>query len=145
VSYEEGLRIPMIFHDPRQFENTVHITDPVSQMDVLPTVTELLGYTIEDGVYQGRSLLQPIPKDRTLIFGCLLNKCMASLKGSEKFITHYIDQSDELYDLSNDPLERNNLVDEYGESQMKERRAELLTWRSKINAMYEGNYESNYP
>ena len=62
---------------------------------------------------QGSSLLEPLPKDRTLVSGCLLDKCIASVKGSEKYIYYYGDKPDELYDLARDPRERNNLVDVY--------------------------------
>jgi lipoteichoic acid synthase len=133
--YEEGLRIPMLIHDANQFQSGARVAAPVSQLDVVPTVVDLLGYEIEGGISHGSSLLEPVPEDRTLVFGCLLNKCLASLKGSQKYIYYYDDKPDELYDLSKDPLERNNSADEH-EEVIEERRSELLAWRLKVDTIY---------
>jgi lipoteichoic acid synthase len=138
--YEETTRIPMLIHDPRQFENGARVEEPVSQLDVLPTMADLLGYEIVGGGYQGSSLLEPLPKDRTLLFSCLLEKCLGSVIGSEKYIYHYGDQPDELFDLSKDPLEQENLANERPE-EVHERRREIFAWRSRIDATYRGPRE----
>jgi phosphoglycerol transferase MdoB-like AlkP superfamily enzyme len=136
--YEEALRIPMIVHDPGRFENGGHVEAPVSQLDILPTVAELLGYEIEGGGYQGSSLLGPLPEDRLLHFSCwAAEQCLASIQGNEKYIYHYDKQPDQLFDLSEDPLEQDNLAAERPED-VEERRSELLAWRSRINATYRG-------
>ncbi len=98
---------------------------------------DLLGYEVKDGEYPGYSLLRPIPEDRTLMFSCFnKDKCLASIKGSEKYIHHYGNQPDELFDLSEDPLEECNLASGRAK-EAKERRDELLAWRSRINATFE--------
>jgi lipoteichoic acid synthase len=136
--YEEALRIPMIVHDPKRFENGARVEAPVSQLDVLPTVADLLGYEIEGGAYQGSSLLRPLPEDRLLHFSCYAaEQCLASIQGNEKYIYNFDKQPDELYDLSEDPLERRNLAGARQEDVQK-RRNELLEWRSMINATYRG-------
>ncbi len=136
--YEEALRIPMIVHDPRRFENGARIEAPVSQLDVLPTIADLLGYEIDGGAYQGSSLLGPLPEDRLLHFSCwAAEQCLASIKGNEKYIYHYDKQPDQLFDLSEDPLEQENLAGERQE-EVEERRSELLAWLSRIDALYRG-------
>jgi lipoteichoic acid synthase len=134
--HEEALRIPMIVHDPKRFEDGARVEVPVSQLDVLPTVADLLGYEIEGGAYQGSSLLGPPPEDRLLHFSCWGSEvCLGSIEGYEKYIYYYDNQPDELYDLSEDPLEQKNLADERQEDVQK-RRSELLEWHSMINATY---------
>jgi len=136
--HEEALRIPMLIHDPERFENGARVETPVSQLDVLPTIADLLGYEIEGGAYQGGSLLGPLPEDRMLHFSCWgAETCLASLKGTEKYIYYYDNQPDQLFDLSEDPLEEENLAGERQED-VEERRSELLAWRSQIDAVYRG-------
>ncbi len=137
VPYEEGLKIPMIVHDPRQFQNGARVTVPVNQLDVLPTVADLLGYEIEGGGYEGSSLLGPLPTNRSLLFSCWSESgCLASLKGTEKYIYHFDDKPEEVFDLSKDPIERQNLAEQYPPERLEERRRELLEWRAKVNSRY---------
>jgi phosphoglycerol transferase MdoB-like AlkP superfamily enzyme len=137
VPYEEGLRIPLLIHDPRQVQNGARIEVPVSQLDVLPTVVEVLGYEIEGGAYKGSSLLGPRPEERTLMFSCWNDSgCLASVKGTEKYIYHLDDEPEEVFELSEDPTERQNLAGERTPEELKERRSELLEWRARVNSTY---------
>ena len=85
--YEEGLRIPMIVHDPKQIPERRALEGPVTQLDILPTVTDLLGYEIEGGAYaEARS--SDRSEDRPLMFSCWNeNGCLASLEGTENTST----------------------------------------------------------
>jgi len=136
--HEEALRIPMLIHDPKRFENGARVEAPVSQLDVLPTIADLLGYKIDGGAYQGSSLLRSLPEDRSLHFSCWgAESCLASLEGTEKYIYFYDNQPDQLFDISEDPLERKNLAGQR-QKDVEKRRSELLAWRSKIDAIYRG-------
>jgi lipoteichoic acid synthase len=135
--YEEGLRIPLLIHDPKQFENGATLEGPVNQLDILPTVADLLGYEIESGEYEGSSLLKPLRKDRPFMFSCWNEKgCLASLKGTEKYIYHFDDQPEELFDLSKDPGERRNLAGQQRPEELEQRRLELLEWRAEVHSKY---------
>ncbi|MCA1731073.1 MAG: sulfatase-like hydrolase/transferase [Actinobacteria bacterium] len=137
--YEEGLKIPLMIHAPGMFEGGQRVKGLSNETDVLPTVLEMLGYEVKDGVYPGYSLLHETPEDRTLNFSCISErKCLASIKGNEKYIYNYDNQPDEVFDLSEDPLEKNNLADEYSREDLDQRREDLLRWRSKTNAVYGG-------
>jgi arylsulfatase A-like enzyme len=137
--YEEGLRIPMLIHDPKRFQSGERVEELSSQIDILPTVLDVLGYEVRNGQYPGYSLLRQIPEDRTLNFSCITNrKCLASLKGDEKYIHHYNNEPDELFDLSEDPSEEQNLASEWSKVELDERRQNLLRWRADVDAMYGG-------
>ncbi len=102
----------------------------------MPTVLEMLGYEVKGRKYPGYSLLHPLPEDRTLMFSCFHeDQCLASIQGYEKYIYHYDNQPDEFFDLSRDPLEQKNLVDERLE-EVGTRREALLKWRPAVNAVY---------
>jgi phosphoglycerol transferase MdoB-like AlkP superfamily enzyme len=113
--YEEGLKVPLIIHAPGWFPNGERVTGLSNHTDILPTVLEMLGYEVNNGRYPGYSLLHPLPEDRTLRFSCFHEStCLASIQGSEKYIYHYDNQPEELFDLSEDPLEKRNLANEGG-------------------------------
>jgi lipoteichoic acid synthase len=137
--YEEGIWAPLIIHAPGLFEDGERAGGISSQLDILPTVVEMLGYEVKGGEYPGYSLLHPVPRERTLMSSCISKrKCLASIKGEEKYIYHYGDQPDEVFDLSKDPLEKQNLAERYSEEELEERRAALLAWRSQVNTEYRG-------
>ena len=135
--YEEGVRIPLIIHVPGRFENGERAEGLSSQIDILPTVLDLLGYEVENGEYPGFSLLHELPEDRTLRFSCISNReCLASIKGHQKYIYHYGKQPDEVFNLSTDPLETRNLASVFSKEVLDRRREDLLRWRSQVNAGY---------
>ena len=136
VMWEEGLKVPFLIHAPGWFEHGERVEGLSNHTDILPTVLEMLGYEVKDGGYPGYSLLHQLPEDRTLMFSCFHDKaCMASLNGDEKYIYHQGNQPDEFFDLSEDPLEKENLAGEKGK-EVEERREALLKWRSSVNATY---------
>jgi lipoteichoic acid synthase len=136
--YEEGIRIPLIVHVPSLFRGGERVETLTNQQDILPTVSDLLGYKVEGGGYQGRSMLAPPDENRTLFFSCFDDyRCLASLNGDQKYIYFFGNQLEEAYDLSSDPSESNDLADERSEEELKRRRADVLAWYSRVNAMYE--------
>lgn len=132
--YEESLRVPLIIHDPRRFGAGERVEGPASLIDVLPTVLDLLGYEVRDGSYPGRSLLRPLPEGRAVFFSCTnREKCAGIIRGHEKYIHHYGDRPDELFDLSSDPEEERDLAPERP-GIVEKRRGELLDWRRSLGA-----------
>ena len=137
--YENQVHIPLIVKRPHH-GNAEVIRQPVSQVDILPTVMEVLGYEPPKDI-DGRSLfdLQNVP-DR-LVFtesypqpevykvGPKRFKVLhqGALAGNHKFIASSNGKR-ELYDLEADPREEHNLIAEDRElsSQLDQR---LRDWR----------------
>jgi lipoteichoic acid synthase len=136
--YQEGLKVPFIIHAPGRFEEGKRVESLTNQLDILPTLFDMLGFKVTGGHYPGRSLLGPPQQDRTLFFSCFDEyRCLASIQGTEKYIYFFGNQPEEVYDLASDPLERNNIADELSRKELKHRRLQVLEWYSKVNAMYE--------
>ena len=122
--FEDSARIPLIVHHPTRFAPK-RVADPVSLVDVLPTLSELLGDGVPPSVdaLAGRSLLdlcrdeppavEPVPRE---VIGEYLGEgAIAPLvmirRGALKYV-HSPADPDQLYDLAADPHERVNLAAE---------------------------------
>ena len=137
--YQEGLKVPYMIHVPGRFQSGKRVETLTNQIDTLPTLLDLLGYEVTGGHYPGISLIAPRDKERTLFFSCYDEyRCLASIKGTEKYIYFFGNQSEEVYDLASDPLEKNNLANQHTREELKHKRLQVLAWYSKVNAMYEG-------
>jgi Flp pilus assembly protein TadD len=114
-AYDATLRVPMIMSAPGIGAHVVRT--PVSNVDLVPTVLELLGITVPSGL-DGRSLLNAeedtTRRSRALYFEAIdanLTRGWAPLTGVMVDGRKYIDLPiPELYDLEHDPREAHNLA-----------------------------------
>ena len=134
--YQEGLHIPLLIHDPQNPEPE-RVEGNVDEMDVLPTVADALGYRVEGGDYPGSSMLSP-PEDRRIVASCYHERtCLTSIDGDQKYIYSYGNRGEEYYDLSEDPEEQNNLIDEQPEGKIEDLRDDLLAWEARVESSYD--------
>jgi choline-sulfatase len=120
--YEEISAVPLIIRHPDGPEG-LRIKDPVSLVDVLPTLLDLLGLPANEGA-EGRSVMpamlgEPLPPVDLYCFGSPEREAepdrmtMSVERGGKKLLTHSIAPFDffttELYDLTADPGERQDL------------------------------------
>ena len=117
--YNVTMHVPLIIHLPGK-STTQTVDDPVSLVDLMPTVLAATGLDIPSQV-QGRSLVpalrgEKIDQDRTLYGETFLPRLhfnWSELRGAENAKYHFIDAPrPELYDLTKDPGELRNLFPE---------------------------------
>ena len=135
--YEEGLHIPLLIHQPGRWDGGATVGPAVSELDVLPTVADLLGSGVRGGAYPGTSMLSP-PEVRTLRASCYHeHTCLASIRDDEKYVYHYGNKAEEYFDLSEDPYEKNNIIGQQSEAEIQALRNDLLKWEGRVEASYE--------
>jgi lipoteichoic acid synthase len=134
--YEEGIRVPLIIHDPRAGIGR-SISEPVQQTAIMPTVTDLLGYRLHGSRPGGSaSLLSTAPRDPVNVT-CFDNaRCLARLEGDLKYVHHFGDRRDEVFDLATDPSERHNLHRSTDPDWLAQQRAAVLSWRLSVDQIY---------
>jgi arylsulfatase A-like enzyme len=132
--YEPAMRIPMIFRAPGRRAGVVH-SDPVSGIDVYPTLCDLLGLPQPKGI-AGRSLAGRWDggagdADRPIFAaqGAPGKNRAVMLRTARFKYARYDDGGSELYDLSRDPDELENRVEdaEYG-TRLGELKEQLARW-----------------
>ncbi len=142
VVWDEGLHVPALLLNPVLFPEPGRITGVRQQIDLLPTLAQVLGMRLEGGWLPGVSLLEPVPNDRKLYHaGWIENQSMALREGNRKVVYHYRRKAMEAYDLSTDPLERRTLIAGYTPAQREALELELLLWRKRVNDVYEAGDE----
>jgi len=121
--FEGSARVPLIVNAPKRF-SPKRVADPVSLVDVLPTIVELAGQGVPPSVdpLAGRSLLELCrgpngvePVEREVVGEYMGEGAIAPIvmirRGDLKYVHSPVDP-DQLYDLANDPLERVNLAED---------------------------------
>ena len=142
TAYEESMRVPLLARCPELFQGGKTVREVVANIDVMPAVLDAMGLT-PPAACDGRSWLplasgRPTDWRKELLYEYYWERnfphtpTIHALRGDRyKFIRyHGIWDSDELYDLQNDPIESHNLI--YSEAhqqvvqQMRTRLFEVL-------------------
>ena len=137
VPWEEALRIPLLFHDPgKKLLAPGVIPGPVSALDLVPTLLELLGLRVKKGRLAGTSMLHR-PAGLPIQSACFGERvCLVQLRGARKLIHFFGARPDEEYDLASDPEERENLAAD--DLQRDAALKELLRWDQHVASLYWG-------
>ncbi|TRW94361.1 LTA synthase family protein [Candidatus Methylobacter oryzae] len=127
--YEEALHIPMIIFAPSLFSDGESIVGPRQQVDILPTIADMLGFSIRDHSLPGISLLRDNPKDREIYYGSALDEVSIGMrKGSRKYVYNFDSAPMEVFDLEQDPLEQHDLGGEISEEEAHSVKNQMLMW-----------------
>ncbi len=149
--YEAGLRIPLIVRWPGRIGPNKINRKLVSTIDILPTVLQAAGLTVPESL-EGRSLIQLFQGDRTGWRKTLCGEYTSHERKSQyfnpircirdtryKYILNLLpdhprnSSQEELYDLSTDRYEFNNLAQKPEHQDVRNLlRGQLLQWRQHV-------------
>jgi len=149
VAYEESIRIPLLMRCPDLIRAGTVVTQVVANMDIAPTVLELAGLQPPADM-DGRSFLplargESVPWRTEFLYVYYWEKnfpqspTVFALRGDRyKYITYYgLWDTDELYDLLQDPGETVNLIESPEHrpivQQMERRLYEIMAERGAMN------------
>jgi arylsulfatase A-like enzyme len=114
--YDIYMKVPLIIYNPFSDKRGVRVKEPVSLLDIAPTVMDTMDFR-RFPHFKGRSIIELSEKDDYFIF----QETYKPQAIRDKFALlqhplHLIYTPDsgmyELYDLKNDPLEKENIYDE---------------------------------
>jgi len=113
--YRSYVRVPLIIHDPGSKRENIRISDPVTLIDLAPTIAEVMGFDRPDS-YSGRDLFSLKKTQPHLIF--LQTHRPQAVKNKFGLLDHPWhlvftpeEKKYELFNLEKDPEEKDNLFD----------------------------------
>ena len=142
--YEGGIRVPLLIK-PAGFEGSrLMRTSPVVGHDLFPTLLSMTGINVPDKEIDGTDLSPLLVPNGSLperdlywhyphYHGSAWTPGAAIRDGNRKLIEFHETGTVELYDLSSDPGETNNLATK-NPDQAKALLAKLHTWQKTLNA-----------
>lgn len=125
MAYDNSMRVPLIVRYPKRFPAGHEVSSLVDvSVDTMPTLLEICGLSVPDAV-QGASYLSLLNGDSNPIRNEVYYEIIMEKEGPERFPVPergvrtldwlYVRTEDSpklLFDLQNDPLEMNNLVED---------------------------------
>ncbi len=128
IAFEEVMRIPFCLRAPFLVEPGAKVAEPVSSVDLTPTLLGLLGFETETVGFDGVNVLGSIPESRKVYFSGWMQEGPAGfVQGERKFIYNPADRTVCVYDMSTDPLELARI--ELPEPKVQKIMDEIVAWR----------------
>ncbi|MEP1208115.1 MAG: sulfatase-like hydrolase/transferase [Rhizobiaceae bacterium] len=151
VPYDESIRVPLILRQPTA--DPARTEMPASLVDVAPTLANLCGLAVSPD-WPGRDLMRGDWSDADNPASFAMHRPIGDWMNVtdwrmiERYRFKYVwyrDQSDELFDLQNDPAELNNLLDDPAhQSRLATLRRELDAFLQKTNDPLLSDWRADY-
>ncbi|MFQ6036197.1 MAG: LTA synthase family protein [Sedimentisphaerales bacterium] len=136
IAFDEVLRIPFCLRAPFLVEPGTKVTEPVSSVDLTPTLLSLLGFNTSSvdpsaplrAGFDGINALAEVPQSRKVYFSGWMQQGPAGfVKTDRKFIYAPANKSVCVYELGTDPLESVRI--ELPQKHAKKIADEITAWR----------------
>jgi len=146
LMYEESVRVPFIVRYPRMIKPGQVSDELVSSIDVMPTILDIVGIPIPQGL-EGKSLKPLLMGNKITLRDEIFAECcgvagmgighrMVRTKRWKYMLSDVNEEA--LFDLKNDPYEMNNLVkDSAMQKQLGRLRKALARWMDHVGDRHE--------
>jgi arylsulfatase A-like enzyme len=136
--YEEEVRIPLMLVSKRLFSHPMRDDVAAQQIDLAPTLLDLLGYEIPTQ-WQGRSLFSPARTGRVYLFANQRRFRLGFAEGNLKYLYDCNTERGELYALDSDPHEQQDLINDPSYASFAGRaRQRMAAWLAFQDSYLEG-------
>lgn len=142
--YEEGLHVPMVMMGAGALEGrTGTIAGNRQQIDVLPTILDVLDMPVKAGTLRGATLLEPAPEGRVLFHSCWRShRCLARREGEVVYLDHYGDKPAQVFNVADDPGQKKDLAKTIPKEQLAAWQAETRAWYGQVRGRYVATQEA---
>jgi len=128
IAFEEVVRIPWVIRARSLVEPASVVKEPVSSVDLAPTLLALLGFDVNTAGFDGINALGTIPADRKVYFsGWMQQGPVGFVTNGTKFVYNPATETVSAYDLSAEPLELVGI--ELPQQQGGRLADEIISWR----------------
>jgi arylsulfatase A-like enzyme len=128
--YDEFVKVPFYVWAPRLVVKGRRFKTVGSHVDVNPTITDLAGLPA-DPDWSGQSLFDRTRSPRSYFYAAHDDYRLGLREGDRKYIYNATTGNDQLYDLSTDPAERQNLAAQFP-AETERLRQRVSAWREHV-------------
>lgn len=137
VLFQEVANPLTLIHAPMLVAPQI-VDGPRQQIDMVPTIADLLRFDYSKTSLPGRSLFAAADSSREMYMaGWVENSSLAYRKGSTKFIYNFRRTPTQVFDMSNDPDELSDLAESLWSDSLNSVERRVLTWRRVVNNRYQ--------
>lgn len=117
--WDENMHIPFLVYIKGMTDKSPEtVTNPTSVLDVAPTISAMAGIEPENS-WNGSIMFDGITKP-VFIYTRAMNLFSGILDGNRKFFFNHVTGENYYFNLKNDPLENDNLVDTLDDNKLKQ-------------------------
>lgn len=139
--YEGGVRVPAFVIWKQHLEGGKRIDFPAVTSDYMPTILDLLDIEYPDNrPLDGMSILNALhgnETERTKPIGFICRPHVSWVTNQYKLVKNEEGEDFELYDLLNDPSEKENIIEKHPEIASK-LKADLMQWKKSVDESSKG-------
>jgi arylsulfatase A-like enzyme len=132
--YENSIKVPFIASHPGVLPEAMVQSAMIASYDLMPTLLEYVNLPLPDTQLPGESFLTALrdehaPGRNTVIIYDEYGYCRMIRTREWKYVHRYPDGPNELWDLVNDPNERNNLIEDPAQlPRIKDLKEQMEAW-----------------
>lgn len=131
--YEETVRVPGVIYAPGRVVAGSRIVGTRQEIDLLPTIADLLDFRLEGGHVPGMSLLSDAAHDREIWLSSAFFQSSLGLRQGNRKVHFFFDRAPtQVFDLDADPSEQQDIARSVSAQELRGYEERLLLWRARV-------------